>query len=80
MRNTLGFMLLGATLLLACDDHASQTRTTSASEDLKQAGKDLGAATQKAAEKVKDEAKREAKDLDVHLSTSTSTSTRDAGR
>lgn len=86
MRNTLAFMLLGATLALACDDRASQTTTTSApaetsaTEDLKQAGRDLGSATQKAAERagraVKDEAKREVRDLDV----SVSTSTRDGGR
>lgn len=89
MRNKLAFMLLGATLALACDDRAGQTTTTSApgdtsaKEDLKQAGRDLGSATQKAAERagraVKDEAKREAKDLDVHVTTSTTTSARDAG-
>lgn len=72
MRNTLAFMLLGATLALACDDRASHTTTTSAADDLKQAGREVGSATQKAARAVKDEAKREAKDLNVHVSTSAS--------
>ena len=73
MRNTLAFMLLGATLALACDDRAGQTTTTTATEDLKQAGREVGSATQKAAEHagrvVKDEAKREVKDLDVRVTT-----------
>lgn len=76
MRNTLAFMLLGATLALACDDRASRTTTTSspsstsATEDLKQAGRELGSAAEKAGRAVKDEAKREAKDLKVQVSTS----------
>lgn len=76
MRITMIGLLLGATLLVACDDSASTstTSTTSAKEDLKQAGRDLGSATQKAAVEAghaaKEEAKKEVHELDVHLTTS----------
>ncbi|MDB4943314.1 MAG: hypothetical protein JWP97_2848 [Labilithrix sp.] len=73
MRTTLIGLLLGATLALGCDDRATSTSTTaaaadsgtSATEDLKQGGRDLGAAAQKAAE----EAKKEVKSLDVKVTT-----------
>ena len=83
MRTTLILALLGVTLAVGCDDPASSTTTTTAAtadsgttatEDLKQAGRNLGSAAQKAAgqagQTAADEAKKEIRNLDVKVTTS----------
>jgi hypothetical protein len=84
MRTIPMVLLLGATLALGCDEHATSTTTTTSAaadsgakavEDLKQGTRDLGAAAEKAAVKVADEAKKEVRELDVKITTGA-----DAGR